>query len=365
MADTGKGTGAFIQVRQDDWEELNRALRYIYEQIDGLAGRRGSIPMGSDLDLNGHKAIHAADPTEDTDVVNKEYADANYGPQAIQTELRATGSNPLIPVPLLGPGSPVVLADIYANRPAAASLGAGTLFYATDRTVTYLNVVNTSNVQVWIYKDGIMFGTLSPNQKPTLTTNDTNFLFYSSDFQHLYRWTGSAWVYADDGSGYIRNDTISPPRSGVWQLCDGTAGVSESKADGTIGLVAFSGLAAGTMPNLTATPSYARWNSAVTGTVNAAVAPTISGNTGATSGGTPAGTISTPTFTGDAAPTSVANTALGTDNAVAFPYTPTGNISTPTFSGSALSTHVHSGASLVVSATTGMRNMDVFPFYRL
>ena len=43
MADIG--TDSFIQIKKDDWDNLNRALRYIYNQLDAITGRRG---LGAD-----------------------------------------------------------------------------------------------------------------------------------------------------------------------------------------------------------------------------------------------------------------------------------------------------------------------------
>ncbi len=257
-------------------------------------------------------------------------------------------------------GSGVILQGLYSARPSPAGSSAGSIFYATDQDVYYTLVSGA-----WKYAAGVMRGTINPDTKPVLIAADDGFLFYDTVYQHTYRWDGAAWGYApgDDGSGYIRNFTVAP-RTGKWQLCDGTAAIKESLANGTDALVAFSALAAGTMPNLTGTPSYARWNSACTGTVNAAAAPTISGNTGDTSAGTPSGTNSAPAFTGNAAPTSVANTALGADVAVIFPYTPTGSVAAPVFTGNAMATHHHDGSTLVVSTATQMRNLDVLPYYR-
>lgn len=36
-----QGTDNFIQIKDGDWENLNRALRLIYNQLDAITGRRG------------------------------------------------------------------------------------------------------------------------------------------------------------------------------------------------------------------------------------------------------------------------------------------------------------------------------------
>lgn len=94
-----------------------------------------------------------------------------------------------------------------------------------------------------------MRGTLSPNTKPTLAVGDAGFLFYATDYQHLYRWSGTAWAYApgDDGSGYF-GFWSEAPTTGFWQLCDGTPAINRSTALGAVAAVTFSGLAAGVVP---------------------------------------------------------------------------------------------------------------------
>jgi len=37
-------------------------------------------------------------------------------------------------------------------------------------------------------------GTLSPDTKPVLGMGDAGVLFYSTDFNRLYRWSGAAWT---------------------------------------------------------------------------------------------------------------------------------------------------------------------------
>lgn len=186
------GTGGYFQIKPGDWENLNRALRYAWEQIDALTGRRGNVALSSDFDLGGHKAINAADPADTTDLVNLEYADAHYGPAAIGKQLSITGSNPLMPSPLLGPGSPVFLEGTHANKPSAPSYGTGSAYYETDRMVSYLNVTNASNLQVWLYSSGAYLAAVA-SRPADLGANDTGFLFYATDQDSIYVWTGVAW----------------------------------------------------------------------------------------------------------------------------------------------------------------------------
>lgn len=188
-----KGTVEYIQVRKDDWDNVNRALRQMWDSVDALSGQRGNAPRGSDLNLNSHRAINAADPTDDTDLVTKQYADAHYGPTVIQQQLSITGDNPLLPVPLLGQGAPIELADTHANRPSAMSYGIGSLYFETDRTVEYINLFNTSLVQVWVYKSGVYRAPLA-SQPADLGVNDVGFRFVASDTAQHFKWSGSAFT---------------------------------------------------------------------------------------------------------------------------------------------------------------------------
>lgn len=52
MAD--QGTNSYIQVKDGDWENLNRALRYLYNQVDALTGLRGLGASPSQRYTPGH-----------------------------------------------------------------------------------------------------------------------------------------------------------------------------------------------------------------------------------------------------------------------------------------------------------------------
>jgi len=69
LAQSEKGTGGFFQVRDGDWVEVNRAFRYFCDMLDRLSGRRGSVPLASDL---------SSDPTADQGLVTKHYGDTHY-----------------------------------------------------------------------------------------------------------------------------------------------------------------------------------------------------------------------------------------------------------------------------------------------
>jgi hypothetical protein len=112
----------------------------------------------------------------------------------------------------------------------------GTTFYETDRTVTY-SVVPVNGVNVWRWTSGT-YSVASLAVLPTgLGVNDTGLLAYDQALMHLYQWTGTVWQFGpgDPGANFIQagnHDTLAP-YGGVWQKCDGTAGVTVSKGDGT------------------------------------------------------------------------------------------------------------------------------------
>jgi hypothetical protein len=91
-------------------------------------------------------------------------------------------------------------------------------------------------------------------------------VYYATDYQHTYYWTGSAWIYApgDDGSGFISMYT-EVPNTGFWQVCDGST-VTRSKTNGTTASV--------TVPNLI-TGVYPKFGSPYTGNNVAQILPVI------------------------------------------------------------------------------------------
>ncbi len=285
-------------------DDILRSLQKAYERINSLQHSLSTLP-----------------PTLTTSDVQ-----ALVGPAAHEA-LTIGGSNPIFITQVTG-GTQLtqLFTGTHSQRLTAYAsptvLGPA-LFYETDRTV-YYQVINST----WVYTTGIMRAALA--SLPTgLTASDAGFLFFATDYLHTYIWSGSVWSYApgDEGSGRIVYFSVAP-RGGLWQKLDGSTGVTESLANATTALVAFSGLAAGTVPNLTGTPSYLRSAATCTGVVNAATAPAFTG--------TPA-----PLVTADF--TLIGSPALITLDGSATSYTPAGTI----------------------SASGQPRNMDAIPYYRL
>jgi hypothetical protein len=80
---------------------------------------------------------------------------------------------------------------IHSARPAGTATADGVIYVENDRgSVTY-QLQNG----VWRYLSGTMFGTLSPDQRPTdLGVNDGGFDFRGTDQQREFLWSQTAWI---------------------------------------------------------------------------------------------------------------------------------------------------------------------------
>jgi hypothetical protein len=217
----------------------------------------------------------------------------------IYTVVSATGSGDLVGTHAERLGSP------------AAAFGIGTKFTESDRGNALYDVQDVGGANEWVWLSGEMRAALA--SKPTdLGANDAGFLFVATNFVRRYRWTGSAWERAP-GERPTREFVYVPEDPGTgWQLCDGSAGITYTKADATTATM--------TVPNEIG--KYRKGAAAYTGTANAGSLPAITGSSEAVSAGTPAGTVSQPTLTMNS-------------------YTPGGTVSQPTFTGNALGAHQH------------------------
>jgi hypothetical protein len=369
-------------------EELRQALQYQLNR----AFAEPSVQR-TDVDANGYRVTRVARPVQHTDAVNLQYlrtvlgsATDNTYNRTVQyvTNLIDSLPSPVIvanhssrPSPLekgqllveddrrlmfvsmdIGSGLEWVYvagmwSDTYTNR--ATTFGAaetGLLFYASD----YLHTWKWTG-SAWQVVDGLMRGTLSPDQKPTLTTQDAGFQFYSTDFDHTYRWTGTTWEYGDgdECSGHIRWWAQTPQKSSVWALADGSVVTKSTRLGTTVSV---------TTPNLIGAYPKGANIASYTGTIVPATAPTISGNTGSTSAGTPSGTVSGASFTGTPLPSSNVQSGSGA-TAVPGGSTPSGSVGGSTFTGSPLPTHNHDAGTLAVSSTGEPSHTLLAPYFRL
>jgi hypothetical protein len=84
-----------------------------------------------------------------------------------------------------------VMYGIHSARPAGLATADGVLYVENDRG----NVIYQLQNGVWKYLAGTMFGTLSPDQRPTdLGVNDGGFDFRGTDQQREFIWSQTAWI---------------------------------------------------------------------------------------------------------------------------------------------------------------------------
>lgn len=323
------------------------AIAQIWKRLGSWQGdQQGLAQFPSMVDARGYRLTGLADPTTDSDALSRGAGMTLFGPVATRDALQAGGAAPLNVNGLLGqlaeaqrmgirvwpdtatalppvatgrpfeviawrgqlyyfsptptpPGLWVLLTagaslneGTHANRPSLTTVPVGTIYYETDRGHFY-RVTLTGTTKAWtvIPDAGMMRGTLSPDQKPgALGTDDTGFRFWSTDFLHMYRWSGAAWgiVYNDllQIAGFA---TASIPTG--WAPCDGTAAVTRSTSIG--GTTTF------TVPDMNATNRFARGNTAPGGTGGAA-----SYDPPSTASGAPSATTTVQSGAGATVPTS-------------------------------------------------------------
>lgn len=244
-------------------------------------------------------------------------------------------------------GPPKLLSGTHAERVddyAAADWPDGTLFYEDDRNTYYL-----SFGAAWVWVFGEMRGTLSPDQKPAgLGADDDGFLFYSTDFAHLYRWDAAdnRWYYAteygDHGSGWITWQTAPPNTRGAagWVLANG-ATVTRSTGLGSTASV--------TLPNLVG--AFIKGAAAYTGALISAVAPGLTGSTAAA--GDHSHTVQV-TVTAESA----GGGGVGGAQNVGADQVHTGVTDVE-------GAHTHGKGTLAVDATGQPAHVQLLPYYRL
>jgi hypothetical protein len=89
---------------------------------------------------------------------------------------------------------------IHSGRPAESAIADGVLYIENDRG----SVIYQLQASVWHYLAGTMWGTLSPDQRPTdLGANDAGFDFRGTDQQREFIWSGSAWVEVTPVTGAL------------------------------------------------------------------------------------------------------------------------------------------------------------------
>jgi hypothetical protein len=106
---------------------------------------------------------------------------------------------------------------IHSARPAPASITQGSLYIESDRG----GVIYQNQAGVWKYLAGTMFGTLSPDQRPTdLGVNDAGFNFRATDQQRQFLWSQTAWVETTPPNNTIQWVSASTPLTLTTTMAD-------------------------------------------------------------------------------------------------------------------------------------------------
>lgn len=132
-----------------------------------------------------------------------------------------------------------ILRGLRSARPLPGNCDTGMIFQATDQGGQAWIKENTSND--WVLLQGWgdpLSGTLPPSVSPV--ARDAGFRYRSTDFDRVYRWTGSAW-----------EDAPGEPRRGMMVFAMGALGTGWVSCDGSsvTGSTASGGTTAVTVPN--------------------------------------------------------------------------------------------------------------------
>lgn len=275
-SNNNKQTFSLIDVFKDP--KQRNLISIIWGKLNALQGVEVAGPFRAPIDHGSFKGINCADPSDAQDVMTLNYAEGHYSPAVMQRALSTGGSNPLslqtLPGSNGGGGGNGATYGTYAQR-LAVNLSTqvdGALWYETDRTVWY-QVQLVTGVKAWVWVLGMQSGTLSPDLKPALGTNDAGYLFNSTDFNRVYRWSGSAWADAPGQQDRkLMQYFFATPTQVGWQLCDGTVNVNITTATGTV--TTF------TPPNLVSTSLFVRSDNTIGLTGGAATATHATTDTG-------------------------------------------------------------------------------------
>src|SRR5512146_1629890 len=196
-----------------DLMSLQSAFRDLWSTVDSISG--------SNQNLNGRRFQNCGEAQASDEFITLGQANRNFASKS------ATGASTTVAQSVSGASARVAA---FSER-GAPSAYRFTTFEASDRN--YVGWV--SDGVNWVYAYGIQSRTQAQLAAvaATLTTSDAGYLVWVTDFEHVLRWSGSAWTFGpgDAGGGYVAFFTAAPPGNG-WVLVDGTA-TSYLKADGT------------------------------------------------------------------------------------------------------------------------------------
>ncbi len=230
-------------------QDVKDSFSEVYRALDPWIGTQN-------IDLKKRRFINAGEAKDDSDFITYK-------------QLRDQVLGPLASISPSGSSSKAILYGTDAQRTASAPTPDGMLFVVTDRENVVYQAQNVAGTPTWVYVGGMMRGTLGPDTKPTnLTTADTHFLFFSTDYFRAYRWTGSAW---EDAPGAPTRFMIAffggtPTPITGWQLCDGSTVTRSNSTGGTT--------ASFTVPNMISAKRFLRSHSVIGGTGGSATTHT-------------------------------------------------------------------------------------------
>jgi hypothetical protein len=259
-----------------DLRNIQQSFRDVWEALKPL--ETGPIDLGGRRITNAGKSIAPADYITQRELTTLQRTlerDLPSSVSVVNTSLFATGK--------------LVMVGVFASRPTAFSVP-GQVFAASDR-----NYVSWfSDGAAWLYLCGICVATLA-NITTGLTTNDAGYLFYASDYKHLWRWGGSSWDFGpgDPGSQFIVAGT-DIPSGGLWAACGGGVVVCSTAAGGVTNITTpnLSGDVFIRGGNLAAVAAAARAQWETTARTETENAHTHSVDPAPTTSGTPSATTS-------------------------------------------------------------------------
>jgi hypothetical protein len=108
----------------------------------------------------------------------------------IGQQLQLGGSSPLNLTGLLS-SSGALTEGTHAQRLAVVPNAVNLIYLETDRNALYASE-NIAGALVWVYLTGTYASTFA-NRPADLGTHDVGFLFYATDQDSLYIWTGATW----------------------------------------------------------------------------------------------------------------------------------------------------------------------------
>lgn len=166
---------------------------------------------------------------------------------------------------------PLLISSLHANADEIESNWAAMQTWISKLTDTVTSIVDEVNALGG--RTVRIFDTIA--QVPgAFGPADAGTLVYVNDYQHLLRWTGTAWSFADGGNRFIALFTAAPGAG--WSLCDGSSqGYLVLGSTLTVGSL--------TLPNLAGSPAYLKSANAYSGTIVGA-AGSSAGSTASLSG---------------------------------------------------------------------------------